>query len=72
MSQEPQKLFEIYHGGKPVGESGYNSLAGACRALKDFPDGSEVVQVDGERKVTKIFSKQDCQDALRDPKISSK
>jgi hypothetical protein len=70
--QMPQKLFLIYRDGKPVGGSGYASLAGACTALRDSPDGSEVVQVDGEGTVTKIFSRQDCENALRVPVIRSK
>jgi hypothetical protein len=68
----PQKLFLIYRDGKPVGESGYASLTGACTALRHSPDGSEVVQVDGEGTVIKIFSRQDCENALRVPVIRSK
>ena len=68
----PQNLFLIHQNGKDVGQSGYSTLEGACRALQNFPDGTEVVQVDAEGRVVKSFSRQECEDALRSPIIRSK
>lgn len=69
VAQMAQKLFQIHLKGKSIGENGYATLLGACDALKEFPAGSEVVQVNGEGRVIKVFSAQDCQDALRPPTI---
>jgi hypothetical protein len=64
-----QEFFEIHLNDKSIGS--YATLAGACRALKESPAGSLIVQVDAEGNVLKIFSAQECQDALRTPTIRS-
>ncbi len=60
-----QEFFEIRFNGKSIGS--FPTLSGACRVLKESPGGSEVVQVDAEGNILKMFSAQDCQDAIRTP-----
>jgi len=64
-----QKLFEIRHNGKRVGDSGYALLSAACRELKNAPEGSEVVQVDGGGNVLRSYSAWDCEEKLRERPI---
>jgi hypothetical protein len=65
-----QEFFEIHLNGKSIGS--FAMASGACRALKESPGGSEVVQVDAEGNILKIFSAQDCENALRVPIIGGK
>lgn len=67
-----QKLFEIRHKGKRIGDSGYALLSGACRELGNAPEGSEVVQVDGGGNVLRSYSARDCEKELQQrPKVRS-
>jgi len=66
-----QKLFEIRCKDKRVGESGYAVLSGACRELKNAPEGSVVVQVDGAGNEIRRYSAEDCEEALRPPTVRS-
>jgi hypothetical protein len=58
-----QEFFETHLNGKSIGS--YATLSGACRALEESPGGSEVVQMDAEGNLVKIFPAQDCKDAVR-------
>src|SRR5258708_29018678 len=62
-----QKLFEVRYNGETFGGIGYDNLREACESIMDAPKGSQVVQVDGEGRVLKLFSVEDCENALRSP-----
>jgi hypothetical protein len=64
-----QKLFEIRYQGKRIGDTGYALLSGACQKLKNAPEGSEVVQVDGGGNVLRSYSARDCEKKLRERPI---